>query len=384
MPRVTVLHHAVNLGKGAALKTGLNHFCFAMPQASGVVTADADGQHLAADVLRIAARLEETGDRLVLGSRQFALGVPLRSRFGNVLTKYAFWGVMGKKLEDTQSGLRGIPQNLARRLLRLKDSGYEFELDMLVHCRRTGVPIEACPIAAVYLDENRSSHFHPVVDSLKIYNVFLRFIAASLATAAVDYFVFFLAFAGMANILLAQVAARLAAVGVNFVLARQAVFRSRADWGWSLAKFVLLVAVMGATSYCLIRATMHAFGWGVLPAKIASELAVYLANFVIQRNFIFANAAAAPCAGGQCSPADGLCAAPLPAEPHDEADRLGQLLSSSVACGGRGAPVYGRGARAADAAGGPAAAGCRRAWRRRQLLLRPHRGGTAAERISRR
>ena len=187
IPGVTVLHHAVNLGKGAALKTGLNHFCFAMPEGSGVVTADADGQHLPADVLRVAQRLEETGDRLVLGSRQFAGGVPLRSRLGNVCTKYAFWGVMGKKLEDTQSGLRGIPQALARQLLRAKNSGYEFELDMLVHCRRTGVPIEACPIAAVYLDENRSSHFHPLFDSLRIYYVFLRFIAALLATAAVDY-----------------------------------------------------------------------------------------------------------------------------------------------------------------------------------------------------
>jgi glycosyltransferase involved in cell wall biosynthesis len=293
MPRVTVLHHAGNLGKGAALKTGLNHVCFAMPHGSGAVTADADGQHLSADVLRVAERLGETGDRLVLGSRQFAGTVPLRSRLGNVLTKYAFWGVMGKKLEDTQSGLRGIPQALARQLLLLKDSGYEFELDMLVHCRRTGVPIEACPIATVYLDENRSSHFHPLFDSLKIYNVFLRFIAASLATAAVDYLVFLLAIAGMANILLAQVAARLAAVGVNFVLARQAVFRSRADWGWSLAKFVLLVAVMGATSYGLIRTAMHAFGWSVLPAKIASELALYMANFIIQRDFIFRNTAAA-------------------------------------------------------------------------------------------
>ena len=227
IPGVTVLHHAVNLGKGAALKTGLNHFCFAMPQGSGVVTADADGQHLPADVLRVAARLEETGDRLVLGSREFAGGVPLRSRLGNACTKYAFWGLIGKKLEDTQSGLRGIPQALARQLLRAKNSGYEFELDMLVHCRRTGVPIEACPIATVYLDENRSSHFHPLFDSLRIYYVLLRFIAASLATAAVDFLVFSLVFAGMANILAAQAAARLAAVGVNFVLARQAVFRSR-------------------------------------------------------------------------------------------------------------------------------------------------------------
>ena len=141
LPKVTVLRHAVNLGKGAALRTGLNHFCCTRPHGGGVVTADADGQHLAADVQRVAQRLEEAPESLILGSRQFAAPAPLRSRLGNLATKYVFWGLLGKKLEDTQSGLRGIPRQLARQLLRLKNPGYEFELDMLIHCRRVGVPI---------------------------------------------------------------------------------------------------------------------------------------------------------------------------------------------------------------------------------------------------
>jgi putative flippase GtrA len=291
LPRVTVLRHAVNLGKGAALKTGLNHFCCTMPRSAGVVTADADGQHLASDVLHVASRLKDAPDSLILGSRRFADGVPLRSKLGNVVTKYAFWGLVGKKLDDTQSGLRGIPRPLALRLLRVKHSGYEFELDMLVHCRQSGVPIVACPITTVYLDDNRSSRFRPVLDSLRIYAVFLRFIAASLVTAAVDYGVFVLVFQAAASLLTAQASARLVALGVNFALARQAVFRSRNRIARTLAKFVLLVVVMGATSYCMIRAATAAFGWNVIAAKIASELVVYLANFVIQRDFIFSDTA---------------------------------------------------------------------------------------------
>jgi putative flippase GtrA len=287
---VTVLHHAVNLGKGAALKTGLNHFCCTMPAACGLVTADADGQHLTADVLEVAQRLLRAPESLILGSRQFAGTVPLRSRWGNLITKYAFWGLVGKKLDDTQSGLRGIPQRLARQLLRVKNCGYEFELDMLVHCRQAGVPILTCPIATVYLDDNRSSHFHPLFDSLKIYGVFLRFIAASLTTAVVDYAVFVLVYGAVANVLAAQSSARLVAIGINFVLARQAVFHSRERVARALWKFILLVAVMGATSYCLIQTAMYAFGWNVIAAKVASELLVYLANFAIQRDFIFAAA----------------------------------------------------------------------------------------------
>ena len=347
MPRVTVLHHAVNLGKGAAMKTGLNHFCFAMPQASGVVTADADGQHLAANVLRIAARLEETGDRLVLGSRQFALGVPLRSRFGNVLTKYAFWGVMGKKLEDTQSGLRGIPQNLARRLLRLKDSGYEFELDMLVHCRRTGVPIEACPIAAVYLDENRSSHFHPVVNSLKSTTSFsassprrwprrrsiILYSFSPLRAWRTFFSRKFRAAGGGGREFRPRPAGRLSLAGRLGVVAGEVRPPRRSHGG----DFVLPHPRDDARLRLGRAAGEDRLGVGGLPGQFRHSAKLHLR----QRG----RRARAP--EDSVLPQTDCAPAPLPAEPHDEADRLGQLLSSSVACGGRGAPVYGRGARAA-------------------------------------
>src|SRR4051794_18059528 len=56
---VTVLRHAVNLGKGRALKTGLNHYLLNRgPESPGVVTLDADGQHLPEDVMKVALELE--------------------------------------------------------------------------------------------------------------------------------------------------------------------------------------------------------------------------------------------------------------------------------------------------------------------------------------
>ena len=228
VPRVTVLHHAVNLGKGAALKTGLNHFCCTMPRAPASSPRMPTGSTWRPTSSHVANRLKETPDSLVLGSRQFADGVPLRSRLGNVVTKYAFWGLVGKKLDDTQSGLAASLDRWPCNCCRVKNSGYEFELDMLVHCRQSGVPIVACPITTVYLDDNRSSHFHPLLDSLRIYAVFLRFIAASLVTAAVDYGVFVLVFAGSGQP--ADGAGRGAVGGPRGQFRRwraQAVFRSR-------------------------------------------------------------------------------------------------------------------------------------------------------------
>ncbi len=178
MPGVTVLHHAVNLGKGAALKTGLNHFCCAVPQGHAVVTADADGQHLVADIIRVAQRMDDAETSLVLGCRQFSGDVPWRSRLGNLATRFAFRVLAGQRLGDTQSGLRGIPRRLAMELLRSPYAGYEFELDMLIRCRQWRVPIIECPIATVYLEGNRTSHFKPLRDSLRIYCVLFRAAAA--------------------------------------------------------------------------------------------------------------------------------------------------------------------------------------------------------------
>src|SRR5712692_10091094 len=163
-PRVHLVPHAVNLGKGAALKTGMNYALVHFPDACGVVTADADGQHQPADVLRVAAKLQANPGALVMGVRAFAGDVPLRSRIGNDLTRVLMHLLIGQRLADTQTGLRGIPASLIPHLLRLQSSGYEFELDMLIACKHQGCRVVQEPIRTIYLEGNTSSHFHPIFD----------------------------------------------------------------------------------------------------------------------------------------------------------------------------------------------------------------------------
>src|SRR5262245_1970976 len=66
-----LVRHAVNLGKGAALKTGINYALCAFPDLIGIVTADADGQHDPDDIQAVARALLDQPDALVLGSRAF-------------------------------------------------------------------------------------------------------------------------------------------------------------------------------------------------------------------------------------------------------------------------------------------------------------------------
>ncbi len=78
---VRLLRHAVNLGKGRALKTAINFVLTELPGCAGLLTADADGQHAPDDIVRVAEAFLASPDRVVLGSRTFSRDVPLRSRF---------------------------------------------------------------------------------------------------------------------------------------------------------------------------------------------------------------------------------------------------------------------------------------------------------------
>lgn len=97
-----VLKNAINLGKGAALKHGMNHILVNYPDCIGVVTADADGQHAAKDILKVAKELRSRPEEAVFGSRDFKRGVPFRSKIGNVISRYVYRFLIGLNLSDTQ------------------------------------------------------------------------------------------------------------------------------------------------------------------------------------------------------------------------------------------------------------------------------------------
>lgn len=285
--RVHVLHHAVNLGKGAALKTGMNCALLRFPECCGVVTADADGQHRPEDILRIEDRLQSEPEALILGVRTFSGHVPFRSRLGNGLTRFLVRLMLGQNLADTQSGLRGVPVALMRHLLQVHSTGYEFELDMLMACKHQNIRVVQEPIQTVYLDGNRSSHFHPLFDSARIYFLLFRFSVLSLLTAVVDNVVFVIALAATASIAQSQALGRLVAMTFNYLGARHLVFHSQQRQAIVLPKYVLLVACNGLVSYTLIQFLHSRFGVRTIAAKIGAEAFLFIANFAIQRDFVF-------------------------------------------------------------------------------------------------
>jgi glycosyltransferase involved in cell wall biosynthesis len=287
-PNVRILSHDMNLGKGAALKTGIDCALQSLAGCVGIVTADADGQHAAADVHRVARRFAGSPDALVLGTRAFSGPVPLRSRLGNSITHTVMRLVAGQRISDTQTGLRAIPRALAKRMLTVPASGYEFELQMLIAAGHLGVPVIEEPIRTIYQPGNASSHFNPLRDSMRIYFVLLRFGLISMLTSGLDNLAFYFLFRASRVVALSLLGARLLSVAFNYTVVRKAVFFSHAQHHIALPRYLLLAAANVCLSYALISLLTGMFSFRVIPAKISVETLMFIANFVIQRDFVFA------------------------------------------------------------------------------------------------
>jgi putative flippase GtrA len=281
----TLLTNAVNLGKGAALKFGMNHILVHYPDCVGVVTADADGQHAVADILGVADELKTNPKNVILGARRFDTAVPLRSRFGNTVSRYIYRFLIGLNLGDTQTGLRGIPRRLMELCLNIRANRYEFETEQLVIIQASRIPVREIPIETIYIDSNRGSHFRPLRDSARIYFTLLRYSVASVATEMVDLAVFATAMAASDNLLFANAVGRLVALWVQFMLLQNFVFRSRGGTR-TLMLYLGLVVVSGVISTALQLQIANIIPFPVV-AKVLAEVLVFVFNFLFLRDFVF-------------------------------------------------------------------------------------------------
>jgi len=285
--KVEVLQHDTNRGKGSALKTGFRWAEQQHPKCTGVVTADADGQHKIEDIIRVAEALEKSPGKLIIGSRTFKGEIPFRSKLGNIVTALLFRFIYGIKLSDTQSGLRGIPRSLLRPFLDIPYNHYEYETEMLLLSSRLSLKIEEVPIETVYENNNESSHFNPLVDSFKIYFVLLRYTLASLASVSVDFIVFIAVYPLIGNVLFSIYTARGVSLFVNYGLNHRLVFNDKNHVKKTFPKYLTLVIVSGYFASLLISFTSVTFTLPIYLAKILSESILYIMNFIIQRKFIF-------------------------------------------------------------------------------------------------
>lgn len=282
-----VISHLPNRGKGYALKRGFRHVATQYP-GHDVVCADCDGQHTLPDIARVAEAVHANRSGIVLGARQFAGDVPLRSRFGNDVTRVVFRVATGRTLQDTQTGLRGYPAWMLGWLQTIDGDRFEYELQALLAAKREGIELHEVPISTIYLEDNASSHFHPVRDSVRVYVPFLRFSMSSLAAFGIDATLFFGMMAATGDLAASVVTARLVSASANFAVNHRLVFAGRRRHpAGAAARYSALVVALMLANYLLLRVLTGPVGLGVVLAKVATELTLFLASYQLQQRIVF-------------------------------------------------------------------------------------------------
>jgi glycosyltransferase involved in cell wall biosynthesis len=282
-PGVTLLRHPTNLGKGAALKTGIEYASQIM--APFVVTADADGQHLPNDILRIV-ECAKTHDKLIIGTRLFSGHVPARSLFGNAITRLVFFIATGRNLADTQSGLRSIPRQLFNEFLGISANKYDFELHCLLKAAEKRM-LTAVEIQTVYEAGNPTSHFRPLLDSMLIYAVFLRYSLAALLIAALDFSCFLLLSAVLSDTPTAFLFTRLVTVPLYFFVMKDIVFRGHASNFWAMAKYLILASANVLFGTQILQLVDPSNSLQSMLAYLAINVCAAIFNFLVMKYVIF-------------------------------------------------------------------------------------------------
>ena len=316
-PEIHLLHHEVNRGKGAALKTAFRWFLDNCPEGAGVVTVDGDNQHHPEDTRACCEKMLETG-HCILGCRDFTLDhVPNRSRFGNHTTSLVFiflqfaFGVSAGFCVVTscqvgarnQTGLRALPREAVEELVDVAGDRFEYETNMLLAFKEKAIPFEENKIRTVYIEENKSSHFRTFVDSWRIYKLilahFFRYTVNSIVCAAVDTGLFTLFTALLKKALegfalaAAGAGARVISSLLNFFLNKKLVFKTNTDTGKTLLRYyclavpqMLLQILLTDGAYVLF----HVKPTGVLHTLIyvIVMILLYIIGYMIQQRWVFA------------------------------------------------------------------------------------------------
>lgn len=301
-PECQVRGYPQNGGKGHALKYGITQIESLYPNALTIITADSDGQHTAEDCLELALALEKEPNSLILGSRDFSgADIPPKSRFGNRMTSFFFALLYGRWLPDTQTGLRAFSKDRFELMKDIPGERFEYEMNVLIHCAGKGIPMKIVPIRTIYLEENKSTHFRPLHDSMRIYNLlfsnFFRFASASVLSTLLDLGLFsvlvnwvlppFIGGRGVhLLIFVSTFLARLCSALFNYHANKQFVFKIQHSQN-SIFRYVVLVICALLLSAFLVSSLHQALGFDETLIKAVVDTLIFFANYRIQRSWVF-------------------------------------------------------------------------------------------------
>lgn len=155
-----IVQHKVNLGKGAALKTGCEYAV--QHGAQNIVVLDADGQHEPKEIPHFLKALEQHD--VVFSYRKVPDTMPFMMRFGNTFINRALRTIYDVNVQDSQCGYRAFTTAVYPKI-KWDAQDYYVETEMILRVGKNKLKHTSIPIETIYADKYKGT---TVLDGVKI------------------------------------------------------------------------------------------------------------------------------------------------------------------------------------------------------------------------
>lgn len=173
---------------------------------------------------------------------------------------------------------------------RIIPGKYETEMKILAHAVGSNFQVDDIIIETIYLDENKNSKFRPMLDSLRVLSVFLKYVLVGLASFGIDYSIF-LTTTNIFDVhyLYAHTIARFFSAFFNFFCNKNIVFKTKKNTFYELQKYITTVFFSYLLSGVLLYFLVDMSGISKELAKPLSELSMFIINFIILNFLVFSD-----------------------------------------------------------------------------------------------
>ncbi|MBD5470231.1 MAG: glycosyltransferase [Lachnospiraceae bacterium] len=294
-----LVSHSINLGQGRAYKSGFNYYLSKTKEeykdTIGIIQCDCDGQHCIEDVNKCLELLNNNPNKFILGVRNFSdKSIPFRSRFGNKCTTFMFKAFCGLDIEDTQTGLKGIPCSFLPDLMETQGERFEYASSVLLETKRKGIEILQFPIETIYINNNETSHFNPLRDSIRIYSLILKYLLSSISAFVVDiimYSIFLALFKELypqTYVIISTYLAKIISCTYTYMVNKKIVFENHSRKMSIAIKFAILCIIQSTLSGFLTNGIVMWLGWNEVLSKIIVDTVLFFVSFKVQDRWVFA------------------------------------------------------------------------------------------------
>lgn len=260
----------------------------------GVIQCDCDGQHHIEDINRCAELLRENPNKFILGVRDFSSkGIPFRSKFGNNCTSLVFRLFCGLNIKDTQTGLKGIPKSLIPILMETPGERFEYASSVLLETKKQGMDILQFPIKTIYINGNETSHFNPLLDSMRIYSLILKYLMSSLSSFIVDIVIYSICISLLQNIsteyyvIISTYFAKVFSCTYGYIVNKRLVFQNTGEPIVTAIKFLFLCFIQATCSGFITSGFVFMTHWNEVLCKVIVDTFLFFISFQVQNQWVF-------------------------------------------------------------------------------------------------